>query len=187
MAPVNIDRYRMEGKALKQAAVLLLLFRDPLDKEWNIVFIKRTQRSNDVHSGQISFPGGKLEENDISYEACALRETQEELGIDATQIRILRGLTPLYVFASKFKVFPFIGYLTVKPTFSPNTDEVESILTYRVKDFLDPHSKYTSKIAFYESVPHYKIGNTIIWGATAMIFSEFEILLNTSLNQALTH
>src|SRR5690606_12799772 len=86
MSPVHISRYQLPDIEYKKAAVLLPIFRNSSTKEWNIILMKRPIRLNDVHSGQISFPGGKKEEFDYDMASCALRETYEELGIPPENI-----------------------------------------------------------------------------------------------------
>ena len=79
-------------RALKDAAVLvpLALHKD----QWHVLFIRRASNEQDRHSGQVAFPGGRLEESDASHEDAALRETHEEIGIPADKIKLLGKITP---------------------------------------------------------------------------------------------
>ena len=100
MSPVRDEssKYYNPSKNAKEAAVLILLYKE--EYEWHTVFIKRSAHDRDKHGGQISFPGGRLENNDQSMSDCALRETEEELGIDKSSVSIIGELTPLHVYAS---------------------------------------------------------------------------------------
>jgi len=86
------------------ACVLALFY--PKNEKLHIVLIERAgSNPNDRHRGQISFPGGKLEESDTSLLAGALREAEEEVGVKSNDIQVLGALTELYIPVSKFKVY----------------------------------------------------------------------------------
>lgn len=104
----------------------MLLFY-PKDGQLYLPFIKRTT-GNTSHSGQISLPGGKYEESDANRTVTAIRETNEELGVDCKQIKILGFLTELYIPVSNFMVLPVIGYCDNRPDFQLNYFEVEHII-----------------------------------------------------------
>ena len=93
------------------ASILLLLY--PLEGEW---FFFLTKRSQDVerHKGQISFPGGVVEKNESKMNA-AIRETNEEIGVDKDVIKVIGNLTPLYIPVSNFHISPFVGWTEEKP------------------------------------------------------------------------
>jgi 8-oxo-dGTP pyrophosphatase MutT (NUDIX family) len=111
----------------------------------------------------------------------ALRETFEEIGIPAHKIDILGKLSSFYVEVSGFEVQPIVGWLNAFPQTVLNKDEVEKILFFPLQNFKPPHQELqlntlTGKL----SVPCVQFENEIIWGATAMILSEFYDLLTTS-------
>ncbi|MCK6693148.1 MAG: CoA pyrophosphatase [Thermoanaerobaculia bacterium] len=91
---------------------------------WHTILIERTANPRDRHSGQVSFPGGRWEENDGELANVALRETEEEIGIPAGQVQILGQLTDLYIPVSNFLVHPFVGILEGAPMFTPQPGEV---------------------------------------------------------------
>ncbi len=157
----------------KNAAVLILLFEN--DSELHITLIKRTEYEG-VHSGQISFPGGMKEPSDRDLLHTAMRETSEETGIKAEDIKIAGKLSPIYIPVSKFKVQPFVGYLEYAPEFCPDPVEVDHMIIVPVKHLLKP--EYLKKEKWNLSgeevwVPFYSFNHYKIWGATAMILSEF--------------
>lgn len=179
MAPVTRlahDIYPSELENVRTGSVLILLF--PENDQIMTVFIRRSVYDG-VHSGQISFPGGKHEPFDDSFEMTAIRETEEEIGIKGQDVEILGELTDLYIPPSNFLVKPFIGFVENTPDFNPDPNEVDSILTIGIHDLFMPDTCATAKInvnTHFIEVPCYHIGTDIIWGATAMIVSEMEVL-----------
>lgn len=160
----------------KEAGVMALFF--PKDTAWHLTLIQRkNDNPNDRHGGQISFPGGKRDASDTDLRDTALRETEEEVGVPAAHIQVLGELTELYIPVSNFLVKPYVGYVTQTPTFNPQWQEVEQVLevawaqlqdnSNRVKTDLQLHPQLTIK-----GVPCFRIGEHVIWGATAMMISE---------------
>lgn len=143
-----------------------------------MVFIeRRSNNPNDRHSGQISFPGGKYEQEDVNYEATALRETEEEVGVDQGKIEILGSLTDLYIPVSNFQVFPYVGMTEETPEFELQTSEVSSILEVPFEQLTDPgivgvkDLKIGSHLTL-KGVPYFDVQEHVVWGATAMMLSE---------------
>lgn len=155
-----------------RAAVMVLNY--PHRGELFTVFIKRNIY-NGPHSGQVSFPGGASEQGDNSMEETALRETREELGI-TEEIEILGLLTPLHIPVSNFLVDPVVGWTRTRPDFQPDPSEVQYLIETPIRSLLEPGNKV---MAFMErhgraiEAPCYKVGKEKIWGATAMMLSEF--------------
>ncbi len=144
----------------------------------NIPFVVMIERTDDgkVHSGQIAFPGGKME-NDETIEQTALRELEEETGLHAREIKVAGLLTPLYIPPSNFMVYPVVGLLLHEQTFIPNTAEVKTILQIPLQSFFNPeiiniNSKHKTLRGIVTS-PAFHVGGVVIWGASAMILSEF--------------
>lgn len=170
----------------RQACVLLLLF--PKANEWHILLTERTSNTNpnSRHSGQISFPGGRLEPEDDSLAACALRETYEEVGIPPEIVNIIGPLTELYIPVSNFQVFPFLAWTHYTPQYMRQETEVQSIIEAPLSIFKDVENMKTTDIRVNESliltdVPYYHFKGHVIWGATAMILSEFMQLLEETI------
>lgn len=165
------------------SSVLILFYL----KEGNICipFIKRPKYEG-VHSGQIAFPGGRFEIEDMNLQNTALRETEEEIGIDRNKVKVLGGLTSLYIPPSNFKVSPVVGYYTENPRFSIDRNEVDHLLEIPVEELLD--EKHRTRRIIDTSygkieVPCYFIQDEIIWGATAMMLSELLEILRGIINK----
>ncbi len=156
-----------------KAGVLILIF--PRKGDLSTILIKRTEYSG-PHSGQISFPGGKTEKNDISQIETALREASEETGIDPDRISVLGTLTPLYIAVSNIEVLPVVGYADRQPDFLIDPVEVEYLIHISLKDLTGNSLRTEKKLSINGitiNAPGFEIQNEFIWGATAMILSEF--------------
>ena len=131
------------------------------------------------HAGQVSLPGGAVEPGE-SIEAAALREAREEVGIDAAGVRVIGRLTPLYVVVSGFLLHPVVGMLERRPAIRLDSREVERVIEVPLTDFED-QSRYGQEVRMYRgrevNVPFFDLGEDKLWGATAMIVSEFLCLL----------
>lgn len=162
----------------KKAAVLALFYPN----KHNETCFLLTQRASykGTHSAQISFPGGKIEQNDANLQATALRETFEEVGIEEKNITIIREITDVYIPPSNFLATPFIGYSTTKPILKIN-HEVDHTFDVKLSDLLNDVNissiNITTSYANKIDVPCFKLNNYIVWGATAMILNEIKELL----------
>lgn len=170
--PRPIRRGDLPGEP-RRAAVLALLY--PVNDVLHLVLMQRTE-SNGVHSGQVSFPGGRREEGE-TFEQAAIRETFEELGV-ADPIEIMGQLTLIYVPPSDFEINPFVGYLPVRPQWTPSPAEVAAVIETPLDFMFDDTCKGIESLTAPDGVtrqfPYYKIGDYKVWGATAAILSEFE-------------
>ncbi len=129
-----------------------------------------------IHSGQISLPGGRCEESDTSPAHTALREAEEEINVNPKRVHLLGSLTSIYIPASHFLVHPVVGYVNERPDFRPNPREVQEIIEIPLKELFDPESIGSITIPRDNTsfqAPCYNTGNHQVWGATAMILSEF--------------
>ena len=170
----NFPRKASPGS--KPAAVLLLLY--PLNETVHIVLIQRPLY-NGVHSGQISFPVGKMEEKDSDLTATALREACEETGFCSNNTEILGTLTPLYIPVSDFIVWPFGAWTAKRPSFSPNR-EVVDLIEVPLEFFSDSSSIKEKPMKIRDElldVRYYDYNGSVIWGATAMILHELTVIL----------
>lgn len=157
----------------KSSSVLILLFSS--GERTNFVLIER-MGGGGVHSGQIGLPGGKHESSDVTFANTALRETEEEIGINRNEIKLLGQLTDLFVPPSKFRVHPFVGFINFRPQFIPNEMEVKKIIEPDLETFLNDKIKFKKEFTTsYGKLPasYFKYEEYEIWGATAMIISEF--------------
>jgi len=182
MAPVErialMKDLDIEALNPRNAAVMMLLY--PKEDMTHIVLIVRNSYKG-VHSSQVAFPGGKVEIDDLTNERAAIRETEEEIGVRAEQIRIVRAFSEIYIPPSNFKVFPFLGYCKTTPVFNPDPREVVGIIELPLKDFLDDRlvqinrmsTSYTQDV----DIPAFMFGKFVIWGATAMMLSELKEVL----------
>lgn len=153
------------------SGVLVLLFPNEKQKPELVL----TVRSHDIdHGGQISFPGGRAEQGETSNET-ALREAQEEIGIDPGDVTVLGQLSDLYVSHSNNLVSPVVGFVNNRPDFKINPIEVAEVFAIELDSLLHKKnltvedwdlSKHTYR------VPYWDVHQVPLWGATAMILSE---------------
>ncbi len=158
----------------RPGGVLVLLY--PYNDELHLPLMLRTEYSG-THSGQVSFPGGKKEDNDPDLIYTALRETSEEMGIPEKEVRVLGVLSELFIAASNFKVLPVVGYMSHRPDFRIDEREVAEIIEVPVSLLLDPQVVKTKSFkvsaGFTIQAPYYAVKEHTVWGATAMMLSEF--------------
>ncbi|MEE4178451.1 MAG: CoA pyrophosphatase [Bacteroides sp.] len=182
MAPTNRKQEIMslgKGKGATQSAVLFLFY--PLaNGNTSTVFIQRPQY-NGAHSGQIAFPGGRFEPNDPGLEFTALRETHEEVGVHPGSVEMVGKLSDLFIPPSNYIVSPYVGITMERPQFIADPLEVESILEIELSDFFQPTHCQTRELTliggYRLQTPCYVINEQVIWGATAMMISEFLALI----------
>jgi 8-oxo-dGTP pyrophosphatase MutT (NUDIX family) len=175
--------FRQSEQAIK-SSVLVLLFPGRENAQPTFVVTLRPTYEG-IHSGQISLPGGRFELTDENLMQTALRETDEEIGMDPAEVTIIGQLTELYIPPSNYLVQPFVGFTSGSPIFNPQPKEVEQIIEIPVRQLLDEKNvreKEISVAGIQFSTPSFVIDGTTIWGATAMILNEFkEILRKTGL------
>lgn len=181
MPPERIEllkKVTIEQNNPRKAAVLMLLY--PKNKTTHLVLIERNSYFG-VHSSQIAFPGGKLEQGDTSLAFTAMRETQEEIGVSMDKITIIKAFTEVYIPPSNFLVFPFLAYSHEELQFMPDPKEVASIIELPIEIFLDDvivvKRKLSTSYASEILVPAFKVQEHYVWGATAMMLSELKEVL----------
>jgi 8-oxo-dGTP pyrophosphatase MutT (NUDIX family) len=158
--------------------VLLLLY--PRGNQLFFILTRRTERV-ETHQGQISLPGGAQETGETLAET-AMREAEEEIGVRRDDYRLIGRLAALYIPPSDFEIHPFVAYCPSEPDFVVAPAEVAELLHVPVACLLASsvhhHEQWT--IRGYEvMVPFYRLNGHIVWGATAMVLSEFEQRLRT--------
>lgn len=166
----------------KESAVLILLFEE--QDSWEVAYIQRNTYKG-VHSGQIAFPGGKVELTDKNFEETALRESEEEIGIDRNRVEMLGELSSIYVPPSNFRIHPFVGIYKGIPDFVRQESEVENIFKISLNEIIDSNNWQQSEVTASYSNKKIKVNgfsskSGFVWGATAMITKEFqEVLMNS--------
>ena len=160
-----------------RSSVLILLYLK--NKVLHTAFILR-QTYDGIHSGQISFPGGRWEEGDGSLINTALREAHEEVNVNPESVNILGSLSEMYIPPSNHLVLPVIGYTLSEPQFLPDKLEVDKIIESDISFLFEPEKVKQTLInvrGFEIEAPYFDVKNQVIWGATAMILSELRDII----------
>lgn len=162
-----------------ESAVLILLY--PVENRLHTVVILRNEYDG-PHSGQISLPGGKYEESDIDFLFTAIRESQEEIGVNPADIEVIGQLSRFYVRPSNFIVYPFIAFQPSRPYFHPDPTEVQRIIEIDISKELNLNKIVYRTLIFKNGIqinaPGFSVGGEFLWGATAMIISELIYVLD---------
>lgn len=165
--------------SVRQSAVCILLYNK--NEEMHTILIKRTEDGK-THGGQISFPGGRLDDNDFSLTYCAQRECEEEIGLDKNKIQVLGTISNLFIPPSNFLVTPVVCFSNQVKNLQPSENEVAEIIEAPLASLFDEQNKKSKEVWRSDdksrsmTTPIYEFNKHIIWGATAMILSEFEEL-----------
>ncbi|MDN3593794.1 NUDIX hydrolase [Zunongwangia endophytica] len=174
----ELKKIDFSAKTTNSAGVMAV-FYPKNEQTYFVLILRKTYKG--VHSNQIGFPGGRVEEEDENIEETALRETEEEVGIPRDKIKVIRGLTKLYIPPSNFWVHPYIGVMTETPNLIPQESEVEAILEVKLEDFLDDKNFVTENLStsYMENidVPAFLLNDQIVWGATGMMLGELREML----------
>jgi 8-oxo-dGTP pyrophosphatase MutT (NUDIX family) len=161
----------------KPGSVLILLY--PENGSIKFPLTKR-QTYSGAHSDQVSLPGGKTEPGEI-YIDTALREAEEEIGIDRSQVVVIGALSNFFVIPSNFMITPVIAYSPVKPVFKPDPFEVARIITGDLFDLISDDAVKEKEILaagkYRMNARYFDIENEVVWGATAMMLNEFRLIL----------
>lgn len=175
------ERVQANDADYTQASVLLPLFiRD--GRYWLLL----TKRTNTVeyHKGEVSFPGGVVDEYDDSLERTAKRETFEEIGVKEDDIEILGQLDDMTTMMSRFIMHPFVGVVPFPYEFKINKREVEHLIEVPLRFFLDPSQPKPFSINYGGDIfetPAFIYKGTVIWGATERILENFLNLIRPKL------
>jgi 8-oxo-dGTP pyrophosphatase MutT (NUDIX family) len=155
--------------ALVDAAVLAPMYRDPQGR-LRLVFIRRSPFGR--HGGQIAFPGGRREPEDADLLTTALREAEEEIGLDRHSVDILATLPVIDTVGTGFRIAPFLGRLNgPPPTWRRQESEIDEILEIPLEDLTRPENQAVEhwQLAGWSEpreIPFYRIGPYKLWGAT---------------------
>ena len=168
-----------QQKEAKKAGVLALFYPNSQNQTHFVLILRKTYKG--IHSAQIAFPGGKVEEQDSSLKQTAIRETFEEIGVPKEHIEVIQELTEIYIPPSNFQVQPFIGISKQVPNFIKQDNEVEAIIEIPLQHFFNDNTLITKTVTTSYSldfeVPAFKLNGHVVWGATAMMLSEIKDLL----------
>ncbi|GGZ16345.1 coenzyme A pyrophosphatase [Echinicola pacifica] len=182
MAPKPVDEARFGGEEqvnARKGAVMILFYED--QNKFFFPLIKRPEYDG-THAGQMALPGGKVEPEDGSLSQTALRETEEEIGVKASDIEVIGALSQLYIPPSNFLVSPFIGLIRHKPLFIPDPREVAAVVPCDFDVLIDQdyHKSTMIKVnpGFSLKAPYFDINKEVVWGATAMMLGELVSIWN---------
>ncbi|WP_245690016.1 NUDIX hydrolase [Siphonobacter aquaeclarae] len=173
MATGSRVRFKVQpNERTRQSAVLILFY--PYKGEIILPLILRPKYEG-VHGGQMAFPGGRMERTDKSLIHTALREAQEEIGIKASDVKVLGSLTKLFIPPSNFWVLPVVGTLNYRPDFYPDPIEVDMIFEVGLQEMMDrgilgTEQREARGVIF--DAPYYLLQENKVWGATAMMIAE---------------
>ena len=169
----------------KKAAVIAALYPDNNNFIRLILILRNTYKG--VHSNQVGFPGGRVEQDDKTLFDTAIRETFEEIGVIVEKDGLIRELQDLYIPPSNFNVYPFLVFLNQPPSFVKDYKEVKEIITIDLESLLNCEISQTLipiPVKLNElntqkdvQVPSFKLASYNVWGATAMILSEIRDLI----------
>lgn len=175
---IKISEEKIKNSNPRKAAVMALFYPDEQNKTTFLL----TQRAsyNGTHSAQISFPGGKYDQEDDNMRQTALRELEEEVGVFRNSVEVIRQLSDTYIPPSNFMVTPFIGFLDEKPSLTPN-EEVAKLIEIEAAALLNEEniSSIVMETSYMKEieVPCFKFYDHVVWGATAMMLSEIKDLM----------
>lgn len=173
------QNYNPDTSNAKIGAVLIALFPDEKGAV-RTVLMKRPDYDG-THSGQISFPGGKMEDADANVVQTALREADEEVNIKPEEVKVIGQLTNLYIPPSNFLVHPVLGILEKPPLLIPDEHEVQSIhipeISYLLRDDIIEEKDIILSSGFKMRTPYFLVDGHTVWGATAMMLAELKEIM----------
>jgi len=174
------ERRAIDHPPFSHAAVLVPLFKKGGD--CHILFTKRSDQVK-YHKGEISFPGGVVDEEDLELINTALREAHEEIGLEKSDVQIL-GILDDIVTVTEFIVTPIVGLFPYPYPFKVSEVEIAELIEVPLSSLLDENcfsKKEITRGGRKEIVHAYQYGTHTIWGATARILKQFlDLLPSTS-------
>ncbi|MBW2345242.1 MAG: CoA pyrophosphatase, partial [Deltaproteobacteria bacterium] len=176
-------RIENSSSSYVHAAVLIPLLDDGGVPE--VLFTKRTDKV-EHHKGQISFPGGAVDDGDGSFEDTALREAHEEIGLRQEDVEILGRIDDTLTLVSSFVVHPVVGFVPNSYDFVINRVEVKRIIKVPLYVFHPENPQYQRGSVEYEGMTYraiaYEYNDDVIWGATARMMENFMNILGHKLD-----
>ena len=176
------NRFPLEMLPNKQesAAVLIPLLQK--NDKWHVLFIRRTKKSNDRHSGQVAFPGGRCGPEDGSIEAAALRETREEIGVLPQDVNIL-GRLPDLITITNYRITPVVGMIPWPYQLQLETEEVSRAFCIPLAWLADPDNRDTRPHLLPDNsklplIYFKKYDQETLWGASACMMVDFLELIS---------
>lgn len=160
----------LDAHGRTDAAVLVPMYGWP--ERPGLVF---TERRSDLrrHAGEISFPGGRRDRPDEDLRATALREAQEEIGLDPEQVQLAGALPPIGTYVTSYKVHPFVGLIPADLPLEPNPTEVETVLEFELEQLREAYAmRRLVRRGVPFRTPTFEIGRHLIWGATGRILRD---------------
>ena len=134
-----------------------------------------TRRRADLrrHAGEISFPGGRQDPRDRELKDTALREAEEEIGLERSQVRMLGELGPVSTFATGYEIHPFVGLIPAGQEWLASPVEVDAVLELPLRALNEGRTRtYLERRGFTFETDAYVVGEHLIWGATFRIIEE---------------
>ncbi|MCH8568565.1 MAG: CoA pyrophosphatase [Balneolales bacterium] len=184
MAPTLVDGTFMHDVPpppdCRNNAVLVLLYYAEQESKLRIYLTERSSKMPS-HAGEICCPGGRIESGESIMEA-ALREAREEINLDSSLVTLLGNLSPLYVPVSKNLIHPVVGFAGINPPVKPDNSEVSGVLSLSVDQLLSTEYRKTEQRLVRDSayiIPFWDVFDVPLWGATAMILSEFSDVMRS--------
>ena len=168
LSPAAAEAIDAHGQT--DAAVLIPLFGFP--RRPGLVL---TERRHDLrrHAGEISFPGGRRDHPEEELQTTALREAEEEIGLDPATVEIAGALPPIGTFVTGYRVYPFVGLIYDELDFVPNPTEVETVLAFEIEPL---RASFAMRRLVRRGIPFrtptYVVDGHLIWGATARILAD---------------
>jgi len=174
----KIDFENLDLSNVKHSAVLMLFYKKN-DTIFTVLIHRQTYDGK--HSGQIAFPGGKQEKHDKNNVATALREANEEIGVNPNYIEVIGELSKVYIPVSNFYVSPILAFYRGEPNFTLDKREVADIFELDLSLLLKVKKLFSHKITLSNgvkmNVPTFQFADKIIWGATALMLNELRYIL----------
>lgn len=169
---VEVATVELPVLAGRPAAVLCALFDEA--GEAHVLLTRRSSRLRS-HTGQVSFPGGRLDAGETAL-ACALREAREEVGLDPSTVDVFARLSTVRIMANPAPVLPFVGALPGRPVLYPSPAEVERAFTVTLGELSDPgvyrEEVWTLPDGTERCMHFFELVGDTVWGATARMLYE---------------